>query len=80
MKLIGLLSSAVRHQDQTIFRDPHCDRLAPLKWDAAGQLLKEQTLARGKSVVLQHQYDELGNRTVMALPDGREIRHFYYGC
>ena len=62
------------------FRDPYRDRLARLKWDAAGQLLREQTLTRGKSVVLQHQYDELGNRTVTALPDGREIRHFYYGC
>ena len=50
-----------------------------LEWDAAGQLLREQTLTRGKSVILQHQYDELGNRTVTTLPDGREIRHFYYG-
>ncbi|WP_145055522.1 DUF6531 domain-containing protein, partial [Mixta calida] len=33
-----------------------------LEWDAAGQLLREQTLTRGKSVILQHQYDELGNR------------------
>ncbi|WP_345830371.1 RHS repeat-associated core domain-containing protein [Erwinia sp. HDF1-3R] len=50
-----------------------------LNYDAAGQLLEEKTLTRGREQTLRHQYDELGNRTVTTLPDGRELRNFYYG-
>ncbi|EOD3498798.1 RHS repeat-associated core domain-containing protein [Cronobacter malonaticus] len=50
-----------------------------LEWDAAGQLTLERNLIRGVSHELRHQYDELGNRTVTTLPDGRELKNFYYG-
>ena len=41
-----------------------------LEWDPAGQLTLERNLIRGSSYELHHQYGELGNRTVTALPDG----------
>ncbi|EPB6698041.1 RHS repeat-associated core domain-containing protein [Escherichia coli] len=50
-----------------------------LEWDAAGQLTLERNLIRGVSYELRHQYDELGNRTVTILPDGRELKNFHYG-
>ncbi|RYC39743.1 RHS repeat-associated core domain-containing protein [Pectobacterium zantedeschiae] len=50
-----------------------------LEWDDAGQLKTERTLIRGVSYELHHQYDELGNRTHTQLPDGHELKHFYYG-
>ncbi|MGC0927743.1 RHS repeat-associated core domain-containing protein [Pantoea agglomerans] len=50
-----------------------------LEWDDAGQLLAERTLVRGHRYELRHSYDELGNRTHTTLPDGRELKQFYYG-
>lgn len=50
-----------------------------LDYDAAGQLLQEKSLTRGVEQTLRHHYDELGNRTVTTLPDGRELKNFYYG-
>nr|TWR33382.1 hypothetical protein FQY85_15345 [Cronobacter turicensis] len=47
-----------------------------LEWDAASQLTLERNLIRGVSHELRHQYDELGNRTVTTLPDGRELKNF----
>ncbi|EOV8837329.1 hypothetical protein ACNY9Y_004438 [Cronobacter dublinensis] len=42
-------------------------------------LTRSRNLIRGVSHELLHQYDELGNRTVTTLPDGREpggfVRH-----
>ncbi len=50
-----------------------------LNYDAAGQLLEEKSLTRGREQTIRHQYDELGNRTVLTLPDGRELKNLYYG-
>ncbi|MDF7647059.1 DUF6531 domain-containing protein [Erwiniaceae bacterium L1_54_3] len=65
---LGRLTSGVNHGGRV-----------ELEWDGAGQLLTERNLIRGASHELRHQYDELGNRTLTALPDGRELKHFYYG-
>ncbi|RAU49792.1 DUF6531 domain-containing protein, partial [Pseudomonas sp. RIT412] len=44
-------------------------------YDALGQSLSE----RNSSGVLQHAYDELGDRTQTRLPDGRTLNRLYYG-
>ncbi|WP_110948405.1 RHS repeat-associated core domain-containing protein [Pseudomonas bohemica] len=44
-------------------------------YDALGQLLTEQTA----SGILQHHYDELGNRIQTHLPDGRWLNRLHYG-
>ncbi|MGP9513288.1 hypothetical protein ACT3RN_11935 [Psychrobacter sp. AOP5-GZ1-6] len=56
-------------------------------YDANGQLIREhQTstlniagLQHEYKLVLQHDYDELGNRTATTLPDGKVINQLYYG-
>ncbi|MGP9597724.1 RHS repeat domain-containing protein, partial [Psychrobacter sp. AOP29-E1-4] len=56
-------------------------------YDANGQLIKERQtstlniagLQHEYSLALQHDYDELGNRTATTLPDGKVINQLYYG-
>ncbi|APC19413.1 type IV secretion protein Rhs (plasmid) [Pseudomonas frederiksbergensis] len=50
------------------------DHLA-FSYDAAGQLLSEDSSTGN----LGYSYDELGNLTHLALPDGRKVNHLYYG-
>ena len=65
--------------------NPH-SRIA-LAYDANGQLIKERQtstlniagLQHEYSLALQHDYDELGNRTATTLPDGKVINQLYYG-
>lgn len=52
----------------------NCQQLT-FAYDALGQLLAEH----GTAGVLQHRYDELGNRYQSELPDGRLINRLYYG-
>lgn len=72
----GKLLSAINPHSRTDFA-----------YDANGQLIKEQQtstlniagLQHEYSLTLQHQYDELGNRIVTTLPDGKVINQLYYG-
>ncbi len=50
-------------------------------YDPVGQLLSEaQTLgANSPTRQLKHAYDELGNRTLSQLPDGRSLHWLFYG-
>ncbi len=57
----------------------NADAVVSMTYDAAGQLIAEQTDAAGASVVLRHVYDELGNRVQTTLPDGRVLNSLYYG-
>lgn len=50
------------------------DHLA-FSYDAAGQLLSEESSTGN----LGYLYDELGNLSCLALPDGRQVNHLYYG-
>jgi YD repeat-containing protein len=45
------------------------------EYDALGRVTREQ----GEYGELAWQYDALGNRTSVTLPDGRELKQFYYG-
>ena len=44
-------------------------------FDALGRVIGEQ----GENGTLRWGYDALGNRTSLQLPDGRELKQFYYG-
>lgn len=57
----------------------NADAEVQMEYDAAGQLLLEQTHTRGDIAVLRHAYDELGNRTSTVLPDGRVLNHLFFG-
>jgi RHS repeat-associated protein len=54
-----------------------------LAYDPLGQLLAEtQTLNASPSAQVfefKHQYDPLGNRTQTVLPDGKALKHLFYG-
>ncbi|PQO94007.1 type IV secretion protein Rhs [Massilia phosphatilytica] len=57
----------------------NADAAVSMTYDAAGQLISEQTEAAGACAVLRHAYDELGNRVQTTLPDGRVLNNLYYG-
>ena len=57
----------------------NADAVVSMAYDAIGQLVMEQTDASGTSTMLRHEYDELGNRVRMTLPDGRILNNLYYG-
>ncbi|XTZ40176.1 RHS repeat-associated core domain-containing protein [Salmonella enterica] len=44
-------------------------------YDSLGRVISEKS----ENGTLAWRYDALGNRTALTLPDGRELRHFYYG-
>ena len=45
------------------------------EYDALGRVTRET----GEHGELAWEYDALGNRTSVTLPDGRELKQFYYG-
>ena len=73
---IGQLISAVNPNSRT-----------SLAYDASGRLIEETLIShltqagqyRAREQTLQHQYDELDNRTATTLPDGKVINQLYYG-
>ena len=58
-----------------------------LVYDASGRLIEETLIShisqsgqyKAREQVLQHEYDEIGNRTATTLPDGKVINQLYYG-
>ncbi|WES69442.1 RHS repeat-associated core domain-containing protein [Superficieibacter sp. HKU1] len=67
-----LLEIRRRRHDAAEGGEPEVIRFS---YDSPGNLLSEETVQGA----LQHQYDALGNRTATRLPDGRTLRHLYYG-
>ena len=73
---IGQLISAVNPNSRT-----------NLAYDASGRLIEETLIShltqagqyQAREQVLQHEYDEIGNRTATTLPDGKVINQLYYG-
>ena len=58
-----------------------------LAYDASGRLIEETLIShisqsgqyKVREQVLQHEYDEIGNRTATTLPCGKVINQLYYG-
>lgn len=48
-------------------------------YDDEGRVLAQTSLIQGRTQVVQHAYDALGNRTETVLPDGRRLGQEYYG-
>ncbi|WP_268801098.1 RHS repeat-associated core domain-containing protein [Pseudomonas huanghezhanensis] len=86
---LGRLTAKVTDDGRTEYQYDNADRLTGVfftdsagaeqtlgfAYDAAGQLLEETSSA----CVLQHRYDELGNRHQTRLPDGRWLNRLHYG-
>jgi len=51
------------------------EQVLSLTYDKAGQVVSEQ----GMTGRVAYQYDALGNRTTVELPEGRALRTLYYG-
>ncbi|PWC09424.1 RHS repeat-associated core domain-containing protein [Brenneria corticis] len=72
----GLLSSVTLHPtlgENAWTRE--AEQTLAFDYDALGRLISEQ----GEHGALEWTYDALGNRTSVQLPDGRKLKHFYYG-
>ncbi|MFE8152802.1 RHS repeat-associated core domain-containing protein [Brenneria goodwinii] len=72
----GRLARVARHPalgDNAWSRE--AEQALTFDYDALGRLVGEQ----GEHGALAWTYDPLGNRTSVQLPDGRKLKHFYYG-